>query len=266
MKKSEPDRKISKAVWFPAGDRGLLLDLIGYSAQLGSLPPSAERQKLTCQARAVGQSIRVLCTDGKLVGITDIVPGLASVLVHYDPCQIQAEQIKKTIGLILDSIDTSTTGPVRSWTLPVLYGAEAGPDLEEVASRSGHSPQEVIELHCQTSLEVGIMGFLPGLAYMTGLHPDLHLPRRTEPRTHVKGGSVAIAMDQTVIYPLDSPGGWNLIGLMPIPLFDPRRDEPVLLAPGDQIRFRSICAEEYTELEKVSADGTLALTAEIRSA
>ncbi len=119
----------------------------------------------------------------------------------------------------------------------MLYGGEAGPDLEQVAGQCNMDEEQVIELHCTTELEIGIMGFLPGLAYMTGLHPSLHLPRRAEPRTHVRGGSVAIAMDQTVIYPLDSPGGWNLIGLMPIPLFDARRAEPVLLTAGERCVF-----------------------------
>jgi len=249
-----------KPVWFPAGDRGLLLDFTGYSAQLGGLPPSAERQALTRFARALGQRISGLFTTGQLTGITDLVPGLASLLIHYDPLQIRAEDIKKTVFLILEADEDIAAPPARKWRLPVLYGGEAGPDLEEVAAQCNMDVEQVIELHCTTDLEIGIMGFLPGLAYMTGLHPSLHLPRRAEPRTHVRGGSVAIAMDQTVIYPLDSPGGWNLIGLMPIPLFDARRTAPVLLAAGESVCFYPVSEPEYRHLQEACKDGHLPIT------
>lgn len=251
-----------KPVWFPAGDRGLLLDLTGYSAQLGGLPPSAERQALTRFARALGQRISGLCETGQLTGITDLVPGLASLLIHYDALQIRAEDIKKAVFLILEAEQDIAARPARIWRLPVLYGGDAGPDLEEVSKRCDMSMEQVIELHCTTELEIGIMGFLPGLAYMTGLHPSLHLPRRAEPRTHVPGGSVAIAMDQTVIYPLDSPGGWNLIGRMPIPLFDARRTAPVLLNAGERVGFYPVTEQEYQHLQDGCRDGHLPITPE----
>ena len=257
MKRAGKTAARMKPVWFPAGDRGLLLDLTGYGAQLGGLPPAEDRQALTRFARALSQRIKRLQTAGQLNGITDLVPGLASLLVHYDPLKISAVEVKKAVSIILEAPDDLAYTPARTWQLPVLYGAEAGPDLAEVASRCDISEVQVIDLHATTSLEVGIMGFLPGLAYMTGLHPSLHLPRRTEPRTHVAGGSVAIAMDQTVIYPLDSPGGWNLIGLMPIPLFDAARHEPVLLKAGELISFRPVKASEYKELQEACRDGQL---------
>jgi KipI family sensor histidine kinase inhibitor len=257
MNRAEKTGAGMKPVWFPAGDRGLLLDLTGYGAQLGGLPPAEDRQAFTRFARALAQRIKGLLTAGQLNGITDLVPGLASLLVHYDPLQISAAEIKKNVSIILEAPDDLAHTPARTWQLPVLYGAEAGPDLAEVASRCKMSEAQVIETHATTMLEVGIMGFLPGLAYMTGLHPSLHLPRRTEPRTHVAGGSVAIAMDQTVIYPLDSPGGWNLIGLMPIPLFDARRVEPVLLKAGERVSFMPINAGEYRKLQEACKDGQL---------
>ena len=262
MNRAENITAIIKPVWFPAGDRGLLLDLTGYGAQLGGLPPADKRQPLTRYARTLSQQIEQMRLAGKLAGITDIVPGLASLLVHYDPLHITAEQIKSAVAMLLESSDDSPSRPTRKWCLPVLYGGAAGPDLEEVARRCQMTADEVIERHCRTELEIGIMGFLPGLAYMTGLDSALHLPRRSEPRTHVPGGSVAIAMDQTVIYPLDSPGGWNLIGKMPIPLFDAKRPEPVLLAAGEKISFRAITPAEYDTLQYACADGQLPITAE----
>lgn len=251
-----------KPVWFPAGDRGILLDLTGYGAQLGGLPPAEDRQALTRFARQLGQRIDHMTNTDKLAGITDIVPGLASLLIHYNPLAISAETIKSAVSLLLETQENIPNQPVRKWCLPVWYGQEAGPDLQEVAERCQLSVDEVIGLHTATPLEIGIMGFLPGLAYMTGLHPDLYLPRRTEPRTHVKGGSVAIAMDQTVIYPLDSPGGWNLIGRMPIPLFDARRAEPVLLKAGEIVSFRSIEKAEYDAVLNACENGQLPISPE----
>ena len=262
MSRAENKTAFIKPVWFPAGDKGVLLDLTGYGAQLGGLPPADKRQTLTRYARTLSQQIEQLRLAGKLVGITDIVPGLASLLVHYNPLHITAEQIKSAVAMLLEGTDDSPSRPTRKWCLPVLYGGAAGPDLEEVAARCQISAEEVITRHCQTELEIGIMGFLPGLAYMTGLDSVLHLPRRSEPRTHVPGGSVAIAMDQTVIYPLDSPGGWNLIGKMPIPLFDAKRPEPVLLRAGEKISFRAITPAEYDALQLACANGQLPIRAE----
>ncbi|MEC7208891.1 MAG: allophanate hydrolase subunit 1, partial [Pseudomonadota bacterium] len=139
----------------------------------------------------------------------------------------------------------------------VCYGGEFGPDMEEVASTTGLTPDEVIARHTASVLEVAIMGFLPGLGYMTGVDEALYLPRRSEPRTHVAKGSVGIAMDQTVIYPLDSPGGWNLIGRMPIPLFDQARDNPILFSAGDRVCFYAVSRREFDELEAACADGRL---------
>jgi inhibitor of KinA len=262
MSRAENKTAFIKPVWFPAGDKGVLLDLTGYGAQLGGLPPADKRQTLTRYARTLSQQIEQLRLAGKLAGITDIVPGLASLLVHYNPLHITAEQIKSAVAMLLEGTDDSPSRPTRKWCLPVLYGGAAGPDLEEVAARCQISAEEVITRHCQTELEIGIMGFLPGLAYMTGLDSVLHLPRRSEPRTHVPGGSVAIAMDQTVIYPLDSPGGWNLIGKMPIPLFDAKRPEPVLLRAGEKISFRAITPAEYDALQLACANGQLPIRAE----
>jgi len=249
---------VTKPVWFPAGDRGLLLDLTGYAAQLDGLPPPEKRQTLTRQARRLGTLIKAEHNQ-TVAGITDIVPGLASLLIHYDPARISAQTIKSSVSLLLDRLDENIPLPARHWHLPVCYDDAAAPDLGDVAARCGLSPQEVIDIHCGTELEVAIMGFLPGLAYMTGLDSRLNLPRRSEPRIAVPGGSVAIAMDQTVIYPLDSPGGWNLIGLMPVPLFDSQRSEPVLLKAGDRISFYAVSRSDYDQIAAACKDGRLAV-------
>lgn len=245
-------------VWFACGDTGLLLDFSGYGPSLGLPPLDPDiRASLTRKARQLGQIIRQRVDDGELDGITDITPGLCSVLFHYNPVNIHAAEIKQTISLFLDQLDDETQSATPLWRLPVCYGGEYGPDLDDVATATGLRPEEVIARHTACVLEVAIMGFLPGLGYMTGVDEALYLPRRSEPRTFVPQGSVGIAMDQTVIYPLDSPGGWNLIGRMPIPLFDQARENPILLTAGDRICFHPVSAEEYDDLAAACSDGRL---------
>ena len=245
-------------VWFACGDTGLLLDFSGYGPSFG-LPPltSEDRAQLTRNARLLGQLVRQQVDENAVRGITDIVPGLCSILFHYDPLLTSAADIKAIVSLFLDRLDEATDTTAPLWRLPVCYGGVFGPDLDEVATRTGLTPDEVITRHTSCVLEVAIMGFLPGLGYMTGVDEALYLPRRSEPRTFVAQGSVGIAMDQTVIYPLDSPGGWNLIGRMPIPLFDQTRDQPILLTAGDKICFYAVSAHEFKEIEAACADGHL---------
>lgn len=248
-------------VWFACGDTGILLDFSGYGPSLG-LPPLAPdvRANLTRKARQLGQMINQKRADTH--GITDIVPGLCSVLFHYDPVLITAAEIKQQVSLYLDQLDEDKEVAAPLWRLPVCYDGEFGPDLDEVARTTKLSPEEVIAHHTAAVLEVAIMGFLPGLGYMTGVDEALYLPRRSEPRTFVVQGSVGIAMDQTVIYPLNSPGGWNLIGRMPIPLFDQQRDEPILFTAGDRVCFYAVSRDEFKDLAAACADGHLPITKE----
>src|SRR5262249_27284071 len=139
--------------------------------------------------------------------------------------------------------------------LPVVYGEDAGPDLSDVAARLGMLPEEVIDLHTAQTYHVYMLGFAPGFAYLGDLPQALRLPRRGTPRARVPIGSVAIASDMTAIYPLESPGGWHLIGITPLVLWDmARRDEPLLM-PGDHVRFKPINAEEAEALRHNAAEG-----------
>jgi KipI family sensor histidine kinase inhibitor len=143
----------------------------------------------------------------------------------------------------------------RHWRIPVLYGGEAGPDIEDVANSTGLAADDVIERHLKSRLSVIIIGFLPGLAYLKGVDAKLYLPRKTSPRQHVPERSVGIAMDQTVIYPLPSPGGWNLIGRTPVRPFSSLREAPVLFNPGDTVSFTAIDGAEYARLDRAALDG-----------
>ncbi len=166
------------------------------------------------------------------------------------------------MSLQLEQLDLSQHTPAYLWRLPVCYDEEFALDLKDVIRKTNLTPDELVTLHTSRILEVAIMGFLPGLGYLTGVDETLHLPRRSEPRTFVPQGSVGLAMDQTVIYPLNSPGGWNLIGRMPIPLFDQKRENPILFSAGDQVSFYAVSRDKYEELAASCADGNLPIIPE----
>lgn len=183
-----------------------------------------------------------------LPGLVDLVPTLRSLMVHYDPTVTTRRAVEERLReLMTDTGGVRLAG--RLWEFPVLYGGEVGPDLEDVAKRTGLTPERVVELHAGTEYEAFMMGFMPGLAYLGIIPPELELPRRSEPRVRVPMGSVAIATNLTNVYSLESPGGWHLLGRTPVALFHLHRDPPVLLAAGDRVRFKPVGREAYEELQ-----------------
>ena len=143
--------------------------------------------------------------------------------------------------------------PEKIWLVPVCYSFEFGQDLESFARSKSLSPEEVIQLHTQPSYRIHFFGFLPGFFYLNGLSPKLHLPRKSVPTSAVPPGSVAIGGKQTGIYPIQSPGGWHIIGRSPLPFFDRKQDPPVWAKPGEQIQFIPI---NPTQLENWSDEDT----------
>lgn len=208
-------------------------------------------------ARQLGHLIR---GERQLNGVIDVTPGLKNLLIHYDPLETSFDAIIHAVSDMLDDLTPNDDGRARHWTLPVLYGGEAGPDLKEVADASGLHPDDVIKAHTDASLTVAIMGFLPGLAYMKGVHTSLYMPRKSSPRAHVPDRSVGIAMDQTVIYPLASPGGWNLIGRTPVHPFDPARKDPILFTAGDVVSFTAIDGKTFDDMDTASSHGEMVIT------
>jgi KipI family sensor histidine kinase inhibitor len=187
-----------------------------------------------------------------LPGVTEIAPAYASLLLRFDlralgdPDDPHGHLLADVREALRDLSDAGTAG--RKIEIPVCYGGAHGPDLEEVAHRTGLDARQVIERHTACEYTVAMLGFAPGFPYLLGMDRSLHAPRRVTPRTRVPAGSVAIGGAQTGIYPRELPGGWNLIGRTPLALFDPRRDPPCLLAPADRVRFRAISAEEFSAL------------------
>lgn len=190
-----------------------------------------------------------------LPGVTDVVPSFVTVAVHYRPGggqRPQYQQLADRVERLLDEGVQADVQAGRRIELPVCYGGEFGPDLDDVARHAGLSPQGVIDLHTGSDSLVFMLGFAPGAPYL-GVHDArLDLPRQASPRTAVPAGSVAVANRQTVLYPTQLPGGWNIIGATPAVLFDPAGDPPTLLQPGDQVRFVPIDAAEFRRLREAA--------------
>lgn len=188
-------------------------------------------------------------------GMIELVPGFTTVTVFYDPIELsclgQAAQPYEKIRAVLEKIVVNSyiaSGKPEVITIPVCYGGEFGPDLQEVAEFKGMTPEEVIALHAGRSYTVYMIGFAPGFPYLGGMSEKLAVPRRSSPRLIIAAGSVGIGGKQTGIYPLESPGGWQIIGRTPLRLFNPLREQPSLLQAGDIIRFQPIPREEYEAL------------------
>jgi len=169
--------------------------------------------------------------------IGEVVPGYAALVIYYDPLALSYEQMEMRLRDLLEqgSVWEERAGQVIE--IPVVYGGEYGPDLGFVARHNGLSEEEVIAIHCSGVYPVYMMGFTPGFPYLGGMDARIAAPRLENPRSQVPEGSVGIAGQQTGIYPIESPGGWRIIGRTPLRLFDPEGTSPFLLSPGDRVRF-----------------------------
>lgn len=230
----------------PLGDRALLI-------RLGtSIDEATHRRVRAVYARLEARPV---------AGTIELVPAFASVAVHYDPAAVPNDKgaggasaysrFAAAIQAAIGDAGDEALPPPRTVELPVCYGGAFGPDLEEVARIHALSPQGVIELHTGAMYTVYMLGFAPGFAYLGGLPEALATPRRDQPRAAVPPGSVGIGGKQTGVYPIVSPGGWQLIGRTPVRLFDAGRQPPALLGAGDHVRFRAIVPDEFDRLASV---------------
>ena len=191
--------------------------------------------------------------DHPIAGVTDVVPAFTTVAVHYRPEGIDDDasgdlphrRLQRRLAELLAHGIEGAARQTRLVEIPVCYGGDLGPDLDEVASTCGMPAHEVIERHAASPHVVYMLGFAPGFPYMGGLDPRLAMPRRSTPRVRIPPGSVAIAREQSAVYTFETPGGWNLIGCTPLALFTPQADPPTLLRPGDRIRFVPISREAF---------------------
>jgi len=227
-----------KLRFLTAGDRGLMVEL-------GDEVDLAINRRVHALARLIQAE--------DIAGVEELIPTYRSILVIYDPLILPYDELVERIrGL---ATEEASSAQVRTVTLPTCYGGEFGPDLEDVARHNGLTTQEVIDIHTSRGYPVFCLGFSPGFPYLGGMSERIAMPRLENPRTKVPAGSVGIAGTQTGVYPSETPGGWRIIGRTPVRLYLPERDPPVLLRPGDVVRFRAIDEEEYREIARLERDG-----------
>jgi KipI family sensor histidine kinase inhibitor len=212
---------------------------------------------------AVNRQVRELflaLQQAAVRGIVDLVPTYRSLLVCYDPLAVSLAELSERL-LDLDAHRGELSlAPPQVIDIPTIYGGDFGPDLGFVASHNGLAEEQVVEIHAGADYLVYMMGFSPGFPYLGGMSERIATPRLKTPRTAIPAGSVGIAQQQTGIYPVESPGGWQLIGRTPVRLFDPGRRPPVLVEAGDYLRFVPIDAATFAEVDEAVRRGTWAFT------
>lgn len=181
-------------------------------------------------------------------GLVDLVPSYTTLLLQYDMQQLDPRQARELIGSALADLSPETRAGGRSHSIPTWYDPRVGPDLEPLAQRKNMSVAELVQRHCQREYQVFALGFTPGFAFMGLVEEALAAPRLTTPRKRIAPGSVGIAERQTAVYPVESPGGWNLLGRTPARLFDLGLDGYSLLQAGDRVRFEPIDHAEFIRL------------------
>ena len=230
--------------FLPLGDRALCIEL-------GDSISEATNRRVHGLSRDIGRL--------GASGVLEVVPTYRSLVVYYDPLSISCADLTSRIGEMERTLGEGETVAPRLVEIPTLYGGEYGPDIGDVATHNEISEAEVIELHSGTDYLVYMMGFLPGFPYLGGMSERIATPRLVTPRAAIPAGSVAIAERQTGIYPVESPGGWRLIGRTPISLFDPGREPPVEIEPGDYLRFVAVAESEYADVQSRVRAGTYSL-------
>ncbi|MBP2196890.1 5-oxoprolinase subunit PxpB [Pantoea cypripedii] len=203
--------------------------LLGERAVVLELEPPVS---LASQQRIWGLCQRLQGNDT----VSEVIPGMNNLtLLLRDPQRNALDAIENLQRWWEES--EAQLPESRLVEIPVIYGGDVGPDLQVVADHAGMTPRQVVELHSSSAYVVYFIGFQPGFPYLGGLDSRLHTPRRAEPRVIVPAGSVGIGGSQTGVYPLATPGGWQLLGQTSISLFDPQLQPPTLLRPGDSVRF-----------------------------
>ncbi len=235
-------------LFLPAGDTALVVEFGD------AISPEVNRK-----VRSLSDALELR----SVTGVFDFLPTYRSVLVYYDPLEITAAELQDGIEGLLQDADEISIASRRVVHIPTLYGGKMGVDIGFVAQHAGIDEQEVVRIHSGTDYLVYMMGFSPGFAYLGGLDERLATPRLESPRTEIPAGAVGIAESQTGVYPMVSPGGWQLIGRTPLKLFDSQREPPVLLNAGDYVRFTPIEAQaDYDAILRQVEAGEYRITEE----
>lgn len=192
----------------------------------------------------------LLIEDKKVSSIIEVVPTYRSLMIHYNPMVIRHDELIKLLKDIEENINNIDLPLPEIIEIPVIYGGAYGQDIENVANHNNITVEDVIKIHTSVKYLVYMLGFTPGFPYLGGMSKQIATPRLKVPRTKIPAGSVGIAGEQTGIYPVQSPGGWQIIGRTPIELFNQERENPILLKAGNYIKFKSIDEEEYIKIKE----------------
>lgn len=212
--------------------------------------------EISTEINARIRAFNIALQQKKIAGIVETVPTYRSLTVHYKPELLCYSALKSQLEALMDGLSKIEIPPASVFEIPVLYGGEEGPDLQFVAEHSKKTVEEVIKIHTQPEYLIYMLGFTPGFPYLGGMSDEIATPRLKSPRVKIPGGSVGIAGSQTGIYPIDSPGGWQLIGKTPLKLYDSARETPILLQAGQFIKFYPITREEYDEIAAKVENGS----------
>ena len=202
------------------------------------------------------RAYKIALEKAGIPGIVETVPTYRSLMVHYDPSVIPYAQIRMKLEQLLNEMGEIEIPPSPVLEIPVLYGGEMGPDLPFVAENAGMSEEEVVKIHSSAEYLIYMLGFTPGFTYLGGMSEKIAAPRLKAPRVKIPAGSVGIAGTQTGVYPIDSPGGWQLIGRTPVKMYDPKRETPILPEAGQYIQFFPVTQAEYDAILQEVEAGT----------
>ena len=229
----------------PVGDQAILINF-------GESIATAINAKVTSFAKEV--------TSREKTWVIDLIPTFTSVLINYDPLAVSYDAMVNFCRDCVVHMKAGSTMKRNIFEIPVIYGGTYGEDLPFVAEHAGLSIEEVIATHTGNDYLIYMLGFLPGFAYLGGLDERIVTPRLKRPRVKIPAGAVGIGGSQTGIYPTVSPGGWQLIGITPVEVYNPVRTPAILYEAGDMVRFRSIDLAEFTKIKQAVADGTYQVT------
>lgn len=209
-------------------------------------------EKINSKVRAM-----MIAIDKKnIAGIVEMIPTYRSLMIHYNPLKVDFYFLCKELKSVEKQLDDIEIPLPEVIEIPTLYGGDYGVDIENVAKHNGLTVDEVVKIHTSKEYLIYMLGFTPGFPYLGGMDERIATPRLKTPRTKISGGSVGIAGSQTGIYPIDSPGGWQLIGKTPLKLYDPYREKPILLQSGNYIKFVPIDEQTYIKIEEAIKNNT----------
>lgn len=218
----------------PAGDMCLIMEF---------------ENEISTKVNSKVRSMYLAIEKSSLAGVEEVIPTYRSLLIHYNPLEVTGDDLIKELQGIEARLQEIELPKPKVVEIPTLYGGDFGPDLEFVAEHNGLSKEEVINIHSQEKYLIYMLGFTPGFPYLGGMPNKIATPRLENPRVRIPAGSVGIAGSQTGIYPIESPGGWRLIGQTPLKLFNPESTPHFLLQAGDYLQFTPIDEEEYHRIK-----------------